>query len=198
MRYPARLLSVEPSVLRVGAVQLSVAEPLPLPLALTVIENAASDVVALPSLARITMFEYVPICASVGVPLRRPVEVLKDAHAGLFEMLKVRESPFESLAAGVNEYAEPTPTEVEGVPEILGALLEVEPALTTIENAGSDVVARPSLTRIWMFEYVRTCELEGVPERRPVEVLNAAQVGLLEMLNVSLSPLASLPLGVNE
>jgi hypothetical protein len=37
-----------------------------------------------------------------------------------------------------------------------------------------------------------------VPERRPVEVLNAAQVGLFEILNVSLSPLASLALGVNE
>ena len=57
MRYPAKLLSVEPSELRVGAVQLSVAEPLPLPLALTVIEKAASEVVALPSLTRITIFE---------------------------------------------------------------------------------------------------------------------------------------------
>jgi hypothetical protein len=198
MRYPAKLLSVEPSVLRVGAVQVRVAEPLPLPLALTVIENAASDVVALPSFARITMFEYVPTCASVGVPLRRPVEVLKDAHAGLFEMLKVRESPFESLAVGVNEYAEPTPTEVDGVPEILGAVLDVEAALTAMEKVGSEVVTLPSLTRIWMLEYVRTWELEGVPESRPVEVLNAAHVGLLETLNLSLSPLASLALGVNE
>jgi hypothetical protein len=141
---------VDPSELRVGAVQLSVAEPLPLPLALTVIENAASDVVALPSLTRITMFEYVPICASVGVPLRRPVEVLKDTHAGLFEMLKVKESPFESLAVGVNEYAEPTPTDVAGVPEILGAVLDVEAALTVIEKVGSDVVVLPSLTRMRM------------------------------------------------
>ncbi len=83
------------------------------------------------------------------------------------------------------------------MPEIFGALLDVDAALTTIENAESDVVVLPSLTRIWMLEYVRTCQLEGVPERRPVEVLNAAQVGLLEMLKVSLSPLASLALGVN-
>lgn len=146
IRYPAKLLSVEPSVLRVGAVQLSVAEPLPLPLALTEIENAASEVVTLPSLTRITMFEYVPTCASVGVPLNRPVEVLKDAHAGLFEMLNVSESPFESLAVGVNEYADPTPTEVDGVPEIVGAALEVEPEVTASENAGKDRRDLPSAT----------------------------------------------------
>jgi hypothetical protein len=45
---------------------------------------------------------------------------------------------------------------------------------------------------------VPICELEGVPERRPVEVLNVAHVGLFEMLNVSLSPFASLAVGVNE
>ena len=137
-------------MLRVGAAQLSVAEPLPLPLALTEIENAASDVVTLPSLTRITMFEYVPTCASVGVPLKRPVEVLKDAHAGLFEMLNVSESPFESLAVGVNEYADPTPTEVDGVPEIFGALLDVDAALTVMEKVGSEVVTLPSLTRMRM------------------------------------------------
>lgn len=137
-------------MLRVGAVQLSVAEPLPLPLALTEIENAGSDVVTLPSLTRITMFEYVPTCASVGVPLKRPVEVLNDAHAGLFETLNVNESPFESLAVGVNEYADPTPTEFGGVPEIFGALLDVDAALTVMEKVGSELVTLPSLTRMRM------------------------------------------------
>jgi hypothetical protein len=47
-----------------------------------------------------------------------------------------------------------------------------------------------------MFVNVPTLELVGVPDKRPVDVLNAAHDGLLEMLNVSLSPFASLALGV--
>ena len=44
------------------------------------------------------MFEYVPMFADVGVPLRRPVEVLKLAHDGRPEIAKRRLSPFGSLA----------------------------------------------------------------------------------------------------
>ncbi len=84
------------------------------------------------------------------MPDKRPVELLNDAQAGLFEILNVKESPFASLAVGVNEYAEPTATEVEGVPEIFGAVLDVEAALTAIENEGSEVVVLPSLTRMRM------------------------------------------------
>jgi hypothetical protein len=111
-------------------------------------------------------------------------------------MLNVSASPFASLAVGVKLYALPTPTEVAGVPEMRGAVLLLEPALTAIENAAKDVVALPSLTRIVMFENVPTFELVGVPDKRPVEVLNAAHAGLFEILNVSLSPFASLALGV--
>src|SRR5512138_2501278 len=100
MRYPARLLSDEPSALRVGAVQLSVA--LPLATSLTAMEKARKDVVERPSLTRITMLEYVPACALVGVPDNRPVEVLNVAHEGRLEMLNVSRSPFGSLALGVN------------------------------------------------------------------------------------------------
>ena len=66
----------------------------------TVIENAGSETVVAPSLTLIAMFEYVPTFAAVGVPLRRPVDVLKVAHAGRLTMLKRSGSPFASLAVG--------------------------------------------------------------------------------------------------
>jgi hypothetical protein len=53
----------------------------------TLIENAASAAVALPSLTEITMFAYVPMFGAVGVPWRRPVAVLKVAHVGRFAIV---------------------------------------------------------------------------------------------------------------
>jgi hypothetical protein len=53
----------------------------------TVIENAASAVVASPSLTLITMPLVVPMSAAPGVPCKAPVAVLKAAHAGMFTML---------------------------------------------------------------------------------------------------------------
>ena len=50
----------------VGGVHDSVAAPFDA--CVTAIENAGSDVVALPSLTLMTMFEYAPTCAAVGVP----------------------------------------------------------------------------------------------------------------------------------
>ena len=82
MRYPERLLSDEPSVFRVGGVQLSVAEPFAV--SLTAIENAGSVADALPSLTLIVTFAYEPACALVGVPDRRPVDVLNVAQEGRF------------------------------------------------------------------------------------------------------------------
>lgn len=61
------------------AVPLIVGARLPAP---TLIANAGSEVVALPSLALMTIEECVP--AADGVPLKRPVAVLKDAQLGLF------------------------------------------------------------------------------------------------------------------
>ena len=51
----------------VGGVQLSVAEPVAV-LDETTIENAGKEAVRLPSLTLIWMFEYVPVCALLGVP----------------------------------------------------------------------------------------------------------------------------------
>ncbi|HEU4603400.1 MAG TPA: hypothetical protein VFS24_15610 [Steroidobacteraceae bacterium] len=66
----------------------------------TVIANAGREVLVLPSLTLITMFEVVPTFVLAGVPLNAPVEELKLVHDGLFEMEKVRGSPFASLAEG--------------------------------------------------------------------------------------------------
>ncbi len=89
-------------MLRVGGVQLSVAAPDELEAAVTAIENAGSDTVLVPSLTRMVTLAYVPTCELVGVPDRRPVVVLNDAHDGLLAMLKVRVLRFGSLADGVN------------------------------------------------------------------------------------------------
>ena len=50
--------------------------------AVTLIENAASDALACPSLTLMRMFPNVPVDADV--PESLPVEVSKFAHAGLF------------------------------------------------------------------------------------------------------------------
>ena len=50
----------------------------------TVIENAARLVVLLPSLTAMTMLLNVPTLLDDGVPLKRPVDVLKLAQLGRF------------------------------------------------------------------------------------------------------------------
>ena len=56
----------------------------------TLMLNAGNEVVAWPSVTEITMFEYVPTCDVVGVPLREPLYPLNEAHAGLPEIVNVR------------------------------------------------------------------------------------------------------------
>jgi len=70
------------------------------PEAATTIENVGSEALVTPSLAWTMMLEYVPTFAATGVPLRRPVVVLKVAHAGLFRTLKVTALPSGSFAVG--------------------------------------------------------------------------------------------------
>jgi len=67
----------------------------------TVIVKADSDFVRLPSLTEMRMFENVP--AMVGVPLRRPVLVLKPAQAGRLLTANVSVWPSGSVAEGWKE-----------------------------------------------------------------------------------------------
>ena len=139
-------------------------------------ENAGKETVVLPSLTRIVMFEYVPALDAFGVPDKRPVLVLNEAHVGRFWILNVKALPSGSDALGVNEYEEPMFTLVLGVPLIVGArLVGVVGAFTVIENAASVALARPSLTLMRMLLCVPPCV--GVPLNRPVEVLKLAQLG---------------------
>jgi hypothetical protein len=62
--------------------------------------NAGIGVEALPSVAEITIFEYVPAAAVVGVPERVPDVLSKIAQVGLPEIVKVSESPSASEAEG--------------------------------------------------------------------------------------------------
>jgi hypothetical protein len=69
--------------------------------------------------------------------------------------------------------------------------------LTTIENGASEALAWPSLTLMRMSMYSPAELAEGVPDRRPVELLKDAQAGRLAMLKVSVSPSGSDAVGVN-
>ena len=71
--------------------------------AVTVIEKAGRLADSEPSEAVMTMAANVPALAAAGVPESRPVDVLKLAHDGLFEMLNVSAWPSGSDAVGVNE-----------------------------------------------------------------------------------------------
>src|SRR5688572_18655225 len=61
-------------------------------------------------------------------------------------------------------------------------------------NDGSEADVTPSVTTIRIDENVPVDD--GVPDRRPVDVLNVAQEGLLRTENVSVRPSASLAVGV--
>ena len=67
------------------------------------------------------------------------------------------------------------------------------PPVVVIENAGSDTVAAPSLTRMMMLLAVPAAV--GVPDKRPVAVLNVSQLGRLSIVHASVSPFASLAVG---
>ncbi len=67
----------------------------------TTIVNGASDACAAPSETEIETFVYEPTSAAVGVPLNRPVEVLKLAQAGRLAIENVSACPSGSEAVGV-------------------------------------------------------------------------------------------------
>ncbi len=68
--------------------------------------------------------------------------------------------------------------------------------LTTMLKAGSDALSLPSLAVMTIPMYSPAAVVPGVPDNRPVVASNVAQVGLLPMLNVSLSLSASEAVGV--
>ena len=69
---------------------------------------------------------------------------------------------------------------------------------TVMLNGGSACGdALPSDTAIAMLEYVPADPTGGMPLSSPVLVVNVAQAGLFEMLNVSESPSGSLADGSN-
>ena len=68
--------------------------------ALTVIANAGSAALALPSLTLMTMSRVVPTSAAAGLPASLPVRVSKLPQAGLLVMPKLRASPSASVAVG--------------------------------------------------------------------------------------------------
>jgi uncharacterized membrane protein YkgB len=67
----------------------------------TVMLNAASEAVAVPSAAVITIFSVVPVSVTFGLPESWPVDGLKLAQLGGFLIVKASAPPSESLAVGV-------------------------------------------------------------------------------------------------
>ena len=70
---------------------------------MTAMANAGSTALDVPSLTLITMFEYVPTLAAAGVPLNRPVLVLKLAQEGLLLIENVSVLPLGSVVVGMKE-----------------------------------------------------------------------------------------------
>ena len=79
-----------------------------------------------------------------------------------------------------------------GVPDIVG------PAVTVMENAGSEALDAPSATLMTMPVYVPTFAALGVPESWPVVLSKVAHAGFPAMEKVSVPPAASEALGWNE
>ena len=68
---------------------------------------------------------------------------------------------------------------------------------TVILNAGRLALVLPSVTTIPMLENVAMLLVDGVPDKLPLEVLKDAQLGLLEIVNVSFAPEVAVTVGVN-
>jgi hypothetical protein len=72
------------------------------------------------------------------------------------------------------------------------------PVATLIEKGARAALAAPSDTEIMMLLYVPVWVLLGVPDKRPVVVLNVAQAGLLATTKVSVSPSGSDAVGTKS
>jgi len=85
----------------------------------------------------------------------------------------------------------PTLIDSNGAPEITGGRFVPVLPFTVMLNAGSVTRLVPSLTPITMPLYAPTWAVVGVPDRRPVVVLNAAHEGLFCTEYVSVAPSGS-------
>ena len=90
--------------------------------AVTVMVNAGSDALEVPSVALITMFENAPTFELDGAPLSSPLAVLNCAHAGPLLILNDTAAPLPPDAVGVNEYICPTGSLFAGLPLIVSLL----------------------------------------------------------------------------
>ena len=97
------MLSWVPSTFCVGGIHDNVTGDAVDAACTTLIENAGSDFVTLPSLTLMTIFEYVPMWDEAGVPVRLPVALLNVAQAGFMAILNVSLLPSGSDAVGWNE-----------------------------------------------------------------------------------------------
>ena len=107
-----------PLVLRVGGVQLSVAEPV-----VDVVDTTIATSAAKRSKCRADADANVRERAGLRAARRARQPARRRAERGPgwpFAMLKVRVLPSGSRAVGVNANATPVRTEVGGVPEIVG------------------------------------------------------------------------------
>ena len=67
-----------------------------------------------------------------------------------------------------------------------------------MENAGSDAQFLPSVTRIWIFEYVPTLADDGVPTSVPVAPSKRAHAGRLPTRNDRVGLSGSVAVGRNK
>jgi hypothetical protein len=107
--------------------------------------------------------------------------------------------PAGSEADGAKKYACPATTLVGAVPVIVGGAVggAADCAAATVIRKGPIVATpTPSETLISISPVMPTSPAPGVPWSSPVAVLNAAQPGILVMLNVSAVLSASETLGV--
>ena len=102
-------------------------------------------------------------------------------------ILKVFVSPLStSVTVGVKLYAASSATVVAGLPVITGASFSL--VTVRLNAAKLSVTLLPSVTVITMPLVTPTSSLVGVPDNKPVAVLKFAQLGLLVILKISLSP----------
>ena len=168
--------------------------------ATTVIVNAGSDAVDVPSDTDMTMPGCAPTAPDPGVPLNRPVDALKLAQPGFPLMLKESACPSGSDAVGRNEYALPAVTAGAGEPLMTGSRLSGgggSPAETMMSNAGSELEATPSDTEITTPANVPTSLSAGVPESSPLSGSKLVHDGRLSTLKDRTCPSGSEATGVN-